>query len=158
MYRPDARRQMFQLYVGDMPTQLTQGDYRTLADKTDGYSGSDISTAVRDGLLNPVRKIISATHFKRVADPASDSDSELTKLTPCLPGDPAAEEMQWRTIEPARVLKPPIRLADFLEALSAMGPTVTANEIRQCEDWAKEFGTFVLLCLSVFSNLPLGDE
>ena len=34
---PEARRQMFQLHVGDTPCELTQKDYRLLGDKTDGY-------------------------------------------------------------------------------------------------------------------------
>ena len=34
---PEARRQMFQLHVGDTPCELTQKDYRLLGDKTEGF-------------------------------------------------------------------------------------------------------------------------
>lgn len=63
---PDARQTMFKLNVGTTPCTLTQAEYRALADKTDGYSGSDIAVVVRDALMQPVRKVLSATHFKEV--------------------------------------------------------------------------------------------
>ena len=31
------------------------------------YSGSDIAVVVRDALMQPVRKVLSATHFKQVS-------------------------------------------------------------------------------------------
>lgn len=31
------------------------------------YSGSDIAVIVRDALMQPVRKVLSATHFKEVS-------------------------------------------------------------------------------------------
>ena len=34
----EARRQMFEIHVGDTPCQLTRKDYCTLADKADGFS------------------------------------------------------------------------------------------------------------------------
>lgn len=134
---PDARRHMFQLHVGDTPNDLTQKDYRTLADKTDGYSGSDISTVVRDALMQPVRKVISATHFKRVADPAT---KKLTKWTPCSPGDPDAKEMDWTSIESEELLEPALKIADFLKSLSNTPPTVTAADIKRHDDWTKDSG------------------
>jgi vacuolar protein-sorting-associated protein 4 len=66
---PEARKRMFEIHVGTTPCQLTHKDYRELAGKTDGYSGSDIAIVVRDALMQPVRKVISATHFKRATDP-----------------------------------------------------------------------------------------
>lgn len=61
-----ARAFMFRLHLGPTPNSLTDSDFVTLGKKTNGYSGADISVIVRDALMQPVRKVQSATHFKRV--------------------------------------------------------------------------------------------
>jgi SpoVK/Ycf46/Vps4 family AAA+-type ATPase len=33
----DARKRMFEIHVGDTPCELTQKDYRTLGQRTDGF-------------------------------------------------------------------------------------------------------------------------
>lgn len=62
-----ARMKMFELAVGNTPCELSQADYRQLADLSEGYSGSDISIAVQDALMQPVRLIQTATHYKPVS-------------------------------------------------------------------------------------------
>lgn len=145
---------MFQLHVGDTPCQLTPKDYRLLADKTDGcvvifldkltliagplrYSGSDISVVVRDALMQPVRKVLSATHFKQV--PSLD-DADVQKWTPCSPGDPDAVEKSWSDIESDDLLEPPLKVADFLKSLDNVRPTVTSEDIRKHDQWTMESG------------------
>ncbi|KAI0089921.1 AAA-domain-containing protein [Irpex rosettiformis] len=130
----EARRQMFLLHVGDTPCQLSHQDYRVLAEKTEGYSGSDISTIVRDALMQPVRKVLSATHFKQVED-----DGKL-KWTPCSPGDPAAQEKSWSDIDSDELLEPPLKLNDFLKSLESTRPTVTAEDIRKHDQWTRDSG------------------
>lgn len=61
-----ARTTMFKLAVGETPTTLKSDDYRELAKLAEGYSGSDITIAVQDALMQPVRKIQQATHFREV--------------------------------------------------------------------------------------------
>lgn len=61
-----ARAQMFRLHLGSTPHNLTDANIHELARKTEGYSGADISIIVRDSLMQPVRKVQSATHFKKV--------------------------------------------------------------------------------------------
>jgi vacuolar protein-sorting-associated protein 4 len=61
-----ARMKMFELSVGTTPCELSAEDYKQLAIVTEGYSGSDISIAVQDALMQPVRKIQTATHYKKV--------------------------------------------------------------------------------------------
>ncbi|EEB95518.1 hypothetical protein MPER_05499, partial [Moniliophthora perniciosa FA553] len=133
---PDARRRMFELHVGSTPCELSPKDYRTLADKTDGYSGSDIAIVVRDALMQPVRKVISATHFKRAPNEAGD----MVKWTPCSPGDPDAVEKTWSDIESDELLEPPLRLPDFLKSLSSVRPTVTEADIKKHDEWTRESG------------------
>ncbi len=61
-----ARMKMFELAIGSTPCDLKQADYRKLAEMSEGYSGSDITIAVQDALMQPVRKIQTATHYKKV--------------------------------------------------------------------------------------------
>lgn len=129
---------MFQLHVGDTPNQLVQKDFRILADRTDGFSGSDISVVVRDALMQPVRKVISATHFKREKDP----ETNVEKWTPCSPGDPKAVEKDWGDIESDELLEPPLKIADFLKSLESTRPTVTDADIKRHEEWTRESGAF----------------
>lgn len=62
----NARTRMFTLAVGQTPCEMTPNDFKTLAAMSEGYSGSDISIAVQDALMQPVRKIQTATHYKKV--------------------------------------------------------------------------------------------
>ncbi|KAJ7431519.1 AAA-domain-containing protein [Mycena galericulata] len=129
---PEARRHMFELHVGDTPCEMSSKDYRTLADQTEGYSGSDISIIVRDALMQPVRKVLSATHFKRVMDDA--------KWTPCSPGDPEAVEKSWTDVDSDELLEPTLKIADFLKSLATVRPTVTEADIKRHDQWTKESG------------------
>ncbi|KAF7319728.1 AAA-domain-containing protein [Mycena kentingensis (nom. inval.)] len=128
---PDARRRMFELHVGDTPCQMSKDDYRTLAEQTDGFSGSDISIVVRDALMQPVRKVLSSTHFKPTAG---------GKWTPCSPGDPDAVEKTWTDVDSDELEEPPLRLNDFLKSLSSTRPTVTESDIKKHDDWTRESG------------------
>jgi vacuolar protein-sorting-associated protein 4 len=109
----EARKRMFELQVGSTPCTLGQKEYRELAIKTEGYTGSDISVLVRDALMQPVRKVLSATHFKKVIAPIKAKDGEaqpqegLTKeyLTPCSPGDRDAIEQSWEGVDGSDLLE-----------------------------------------------------
>ena len=93
--------------------------------------------------MQPVRKVLSATHFKHVSDP---EDTSKMKWTPCSPGDPEAVEKNWSTVESDELQEPPLRFPDFLKSLESVRPTVTAEDIVRHEEWTKESGEFVL-CL-----------
>ena len=62
-----ARGKMFHMHMGSTPSSLTEQDYRNLGGRTEGYSGADIGIVVRDALMQPVRKVQTATHFQRVS-------------------------------------------------------------------------------------------
>lgn len=66
---PDAmaRATMFKIHLGDTKTTLTEADFRQLGQQSERYSGADIQIVVRDALMQPVRKVQQATHFKKVS-------------------------------------------------------------------------------------------
>ena len=69
---------MFRLHLGSTPHNLTEANIHELARKTEGYSGADISVIVRDSLMQPVRKVQSATHFNKVSRPTRSHLESVT--------------------------------------------------------------------------------
>ncbi|CZT42664.1 probable vacuolar sorting protein VPS4 [Rhynchosporium secalis] len=133
-----ARTKMFEISVGTTPCELTGGDFRTLGELSEGYSGSDISIAVQDALMQPVRKIQMATHYKKASHAM---DNGVEKLTPCSPGDAGAMEMSWTEVDSDKLLEPPLLLKDFIKAVKGSRPTVSQEDIKRSEEWTAEFGS-----------------
>lgn len=133
---PDAaaRAKMFELNVGDTPHELTHKDFIRLAQMTEGLTGSDVATAVRDAIMEPVRRINTATHFKWV-----DFKGEQ-KLMPCSPGDQGAQEMNWMQVDPEQVAEPILTMKDFLKAVQKARPTVNHEDIAKQVEWTQDFG------------------
>jgi len=71
------------------------------------YSGADIAVLVRDALMEPVRKVQQATHFKQVKAPSRADPSKMQAYwTPCSPGDPHAVEKTWMDVGADELLEP----------------------------------------------------
>ncbi|QIX00595.1 hypothetical protein AMS68_006112 [Peltaster fructicola] len=130
-----ARMRMFELAVGSTPCNLSSEDYKKLSHLSEGYSGSDISIAVQDALMQPVRKIQTATHYKQVVVDGQE------KLTPCSPGDAGAMEMNWTEVETEQLQEPPLQYKDFVKAIHASRPTVSQEDLVRNSEWTKEFGS-----------------
>lgn len=76
------------------------------------YSGADIQIVVRDALMQPVRKVQTATHFRRVRGPSRDDPDVILDdlLTPCSSGVPGALEMTWADVEGEKLFEPPVTM------------------------------------------------
>lgn len=91
--------------------------------------------------MQPVRKVLAATHFKPVLVPSpTDPSRTERKLTPCSPGDPDAIEKNWGDIETDELLEPPLRMPDFLRAVASVRPTVAEEDIRKHVEWTNDSG------------------
>ena len=62
-----ARDVHVQVAHGEHPDKYIRVGLSGLGKRTDGYSGADIQIVVRDSLMQPVRKVQTATHFKVVS-------------------------------------------------------------------------------------------
>jgi len=137
-----ARSRMFIIHLGNTPHSITPQQFKELGEKTESYSGSDIAVVVRDAMMQPVRAVQSATHFKRVTGPSRDNPSVIVYdlLTPCSPGDPDAAEMSWTAVDGALLQEPVITLNDFFKSLRTTRPTVNQKDLEKYIQWTTEFG------------------
>ncbi|KAH8023409.1 hypothetical protein HPB51_014524 [Rhipicephalus microplus] len=130
------------LHIGNTPHTLSQDDFKQLAKRSGGFSGADISVLVRDALMQPVRKVQTATHFRRVRGPSRGDPNVIVDdlLTPCTPGSPGAIEMSWMDVPGEKLLEPTVTMSDMLLSLSTAKPTVRKDDLRKLKKFLDDFG------------------
>ena len=98
-----------------------------------------ISTVVRDALMQPVRKVISATYFKQVANHDTENGEPSSR------GDPV--EKAWSRIGSDELLEPLLGIANFLKSLDTnTRPTVTQADIAKHDKWTMDCGKRIFYC------------
>lgn len=137
-----ARLAIFKLSIGNTPHSLQEPDFKNLAKFTDGFSGADISVLVRDSLMQPVRKVQTATHFKRMRGPCRIDPTVIVDdlLTPCSPGTLGAIEMSWMDVPGEKLMEPVISMGDMQRSLSNAKPTVNDTDLIKLKKFMEDFG------------------
>ena len=128
---PAARIHMFRLRMGKTPNNLTEQDYATLGQSTEGYSGSDISVIVKEAMMEPVRRCQTALKFIKTPDGF---------YLPTNPSDPNGIPMGLMDVPPALLRAPDIVADDFFKALSHIKPSVSDKDLVKQEEFTKDFG------------------
>merc|ERR1711879_934928 len=132
----EARAAMFKIHIGKTPCGLGEADYKILGAKTEGLSGSDISNAVNDALMEPVRTLQSATHFLKTAAPAGSGKPYL--WFPCPPSTQNAVQITLMTFgesEQDKIQAPELCMNDFVSVLAKIKPSVSHSDLKRQEDW-----------------------
>ncbi|KAA0188974.1 hypothetical protein HAZT_HAZT000902 [Hyalella azteca] len=137
-----GRTNLFKLSIGDTPHSLTEEDFRRLGRETEGFSGADINIVVRDSLMQPVRKVQTATHFKRVSGPSRNDPNVICHdlLTPCSPGEKGAIEMGWEQVPGDKLLEPTVTMSDMLRSLADSKPSVNEADLEKLKKFTEDFG------------------
>lgn len=137
-----ARLHMFKLHIGNTPHTMSEDDFKQLAKRSEGFSGADISVLVRDALMQPVRKVQTATHFRMVRGPSRSDPNVIVDdlLTPCSPGSPGAIEMSWMDVPGEKLLEPVVTMSDMLLSLSTAKPTVNDADLGKLKKFMDDFG------------------
>jgi len=147
---------MLRIHIGDTPNNLTEEDFKECGDAAEGYSGSDLSVAVREALMEPLRQCQLAKYFK-IDDKKMYSPVPIEDSPPCakcpirLPSDKSKHEketckncgailMTLYDVPKDMLDVPMVTLKHFKSALKHSPPSVSPDELTRFEDWTKEFG------------------
>ena len=79
---------------------LTEAEWEELLACSEGYSGSDIATCVADALLEPVREMETAGHWRRLEE---EEEAGGWGMVPCSPSEPGAVEQSLADLSPLQV-------------------------------------------------------
>ena len=80
-----ARAQLFKVLTRKQEQcEVTDENFAQLAGETEGFSGSDIKVVVREALMEPIRSLDIATHFKyvRARNLQNEEDDMLLQCSP----------------------------------------------------------------------------
>ena len=137
-----ARAHMFKLHIGSTPHDLTRENFDELAEMSKGYSGSDINIVVRQALMEAVRTIQTATHFRRKAGPLPMEPNTWVEdlMEPCAPNEPGAEPKALRDIDPTRVVPPNVKFQDFVKAMRTTRPSVSEEDLTSHVKFTNDYG------------------
>lgn len=152
-----ARAKMLRLNLGDTPNTVTDEEFEEMAQRSEGYSGSDIAVVVREALMEPLRKSQSARQF--VVDtqgnyhPCVDYPHcpRCPMVLSTLSGDQLtiakepcphchAHRMSLYDVPSDRLVVPQISFDDFQKALNKAHSSVGGDELRRFVSWTEEFG------------------
>jgi len=123
---------MFGIHIGKTLHTLEDSDFDALGVMSEGMTGSDISHVVNEALYEPVRRIRGATHFLR--------EPTTGKYEPCDARTPGAEAKTIADLSGDDLGVPKVTAVDFVRVMKRAKATVGADELKQFDDWTKEFG------------------
>jgi vacuolar protein-sorting-associated protein 4 len=136
----NARSGMFKIHLGDTPHLLSEDDFRMLGHRTEGFSGSDISVLVKDVLMEPIRLIKDATHFKVVAEGGCDYYEACSPADKCKTKFEATLESFMASGGAERVRPPRVTRSHFEKVLTRARPTVSKKDLDMYDQFTREFG------------------
>jgi len=72
--------------------------------------------------MQPVRKVQTATHFKRISGPSRSDPKIIVNdlLTPCSPGSSGAAEMSFMDVPSDKLLEPPVSMVSYYFVLNVI--------------------------------------
>jgi len=148
----EARTFMAKLHLGDTPNTLTDRDFENIGNITAGASGSDLAVLVKEALMQPLRTCQKAQQFLPVGDflipceqypscercPPKLSNDKTGKDYTC--NSCGAQRVTLWEIPPEKLKAPDVSYAHFENVLRNGFSSVGQDELRQYDDWTKQFG------------------
>ncbi|CAK67550.1 unnamed protein product (macronuclear) [Paramecium tetraurelia] len=131
----DERLILLQNKLKEIPNNLNLDQFKCLAEKLEGYSGSDIINFIKEAQSEQIRAIQKATHFKK------QFTQNQTKYMVCSLNDPEAEEMTLMDIPSGQLLlNENISYSDFLAVLPNLKRDITQQQLMEYKNWTDQFG------------------
>lgn len=130
----EARLELLKSRMKKEQHTLTDADFLSYAQRTEYFSGSDLSALIKNACYEPLRRFQGATHFKQATIDGK------TGWVACNPADPGAQQMSINALRGDQILKGYVDQDAFNKAILNTKPTVGPGELVKFDEWTKQFG------------------
>ncbi|XP_013386414.1 vacuolar protein sorting-associated protein 4B-like [Lingula anatina] len=127
----EARHALMRLHCQGNDVQLSDEDWLLLAQKTEGFSGSDLATLVNAALFEPVRDLQGTDSWIQTPDGL---------FIPCHGDNPLSITANINELPPERVQVRGVCVQDFLKSLVSNRKTVMQEELIRFAQFTNSFG------------------
>jgi hypothetical protein len=103
-------------------------------------TGSDIKIVVREALMEPIRTLNLATHFRQVRAKDAEGQVRDDMLQRCLPDDPGATAMTFAEVPPELLAEPPLTAHDFEAVIGGARSSVATEDLIPFDKWTEQYG------------------
>lgn len=131
---PDAvtRQALFNIHLKDVTIVIEENDMKLLVERTEGYSGSDISNCISEAVMEPIRELRDCSSWKWNDDKMS--------LSPTIKTDACAISLRLENIPCEKVQPRQININDIFRSVSLNKKTVSQEETVRFNKFTEEFG------------------
>ena len=132
----EARMYLMRNKLRGLDKNLSDEDIGTIAHKTDGYSGSDLEILCRDAAFEPLHLAQRTNKFKKI------NNGGKVMYMPVDPSYNGGDVIQSSVYDLPQnsLFLPDLVRSDLESALKRTKPSVAKSDLKQYEDWTKEFG------------------
>ncbi|OWF41316.1 vacuolar protein sorting-associated protein 4B-like [Mizuhopecten yessoensis] len=136
-----SRNVLFKMHL-NLESSVTEEDFEELVKHTEGYTVSDMLVVVRDALMEPVREIQRATHFRLERHQSVDQPDEMIDMeTACSSSAPGAKSKSLADILPNDLYVKPMTIDNIHNCLSRCKPCMKSDELEQYTKFNEESST-----------------
>ncbi|KAL9982171.1 hypothetical protein ACROYT_G010982 [Oculina patagonica] len=127
----EARITLIKMHLAATPASLTTEDWCVLGQRTEGFSGSDLSNCTSDAMFEPIRELENTTNWKL---------NEDLFYVPCPETDDKCMNSSMKDLPSGKIQPRPVKLDDFLKILSHNTSTVAKEELEKFEQFTFNLG------------------
>lgn len=128
----NGRIKFLEAELGD---SIKHDDIVKLAEKSEGFSGSDLVCAIRDAKMETVREIQKATYFKKMIS----SEPEREVYTICDQNDEGATKLNFLDLKNDEIHVREMTIDDLLKSFKTIKPTVSKEELSSFDEFCSSF-------------------
>lgn len=138
----ESRKALILYKLKDTNAKISQENINKLADKTEGFSGADISTLIRDALMQPLREFQTSKYFKKTRGIDKDDQERDGLWVACKETDEGAVKKSWSDLDPNDVAQVFARASHFGKSLRKIKPAANQADLAKYTEWTRSYGEF----------------